>query len=139
MTGAMAVREGISGTRDRGADCVTLGVLRILEARPSLTGLEVARHLDTLRPVLGMRGQPAVYPLLYSLLDEGLIRRTDERPPRYSVTERGRRVADALAPAVWPSVRDGFGPSLRTLFAGDARFWAVGTLRREPERSPPGN
>lgn len=111
--------------------------MRILEAHPNITGLDVARELETLRPVLGLRGQPAVYPLLYALRDEGLVHRTDGRPPRYGVTEHGRRVADALAPAVWPLVRDGLGPSLARLFAGDARFWAVGTLRREAERSPP--
>ena len=79
-------------------------VLRELEDAGSLTGLETldavasfACYLDVSRPV---------YALLHEMRDDGLLTASDGRPPRYAISERGRREAERLAWRCWPRLRD---------------------------------
>jgi DNA-binding PadR family transcriptional regulator len=91
-------------SRDPERDLVRLVVLRELEDSGPLTGMEtlnavasLACYLDVTRPV---------YALLHELRDAGLLTASAGRPPRYAITELGRREAERLAWRCWPRLRD---------------------------------
>jgi DNA-binding PadR family transcriptional regulator len=91
-----------------------------MDARHELLRLMVLRQLEDSGPCTGSEALDAVasltcsfdvaspgYPLLHELRDAGLVGATVERPPRYAITDLGRREADLLASRCWPAIRDG--------------------------------
>jgi DNA-binding PadR family transcriptional regulator len=95
---------GLLPCRGTDQNLVRLIVLRELEDSGPLTGMETlnavasfACYLDVARPV---------YALLHELRDDGLVSASAGRPPRYAITEWGRREAERLASRCWPRLRD---------------------------------
>jgi hypothetical protein len=91
-----------------------------VDARHELLRLMVLRELEDSGPSTGSDTLDAVasltcsfelsspaYPLLHELRDAGLVSATLERPPRYAITDSGRREAEMLASRCWPAIRDG--------------------------------
>ncbi len=91
-----------------------------VDARHELLRLMVLRQIEDSGPSTGGDTLDAVaslscsfdlaspaYPLLHELRDAGLVSATAGRPPRYAITDGGRREAERLASRCWPTIRDG--------------------------------
>ncbi|MEI8332633.1 MAG: PadR family transcriptional regulator [Chloroflexota bacterium] len=86
-------------------DLLRLMVLRQLEDGGPLSGNETINAVASLTCSFEL-ASPG-YPLLYELRDAGLVSATGDRPPRYAITDPGRREAERLAARCWPTIRDG--------------------------------
>jgi DNA-binding PadR family transcriptional regulator len=89
----------------RGApDVLRLIVLRQLEDGGPSTGADALRAVAALTCSLDL--QTPVLSILHDLRDAGFLEATPGRPPRYAITEDGRREAERLAASCWPGIRD---------------------------------
>ncbi len=98
--------------------------LRVLDHDGPLAALEVANRLPPILRLVGRRTPPPTLPLLLRLEADGLVARSDERPPRYRITPTGRLEAIRLAPAFWSVVTgriERIDARLEILFDGDVR------------------
>ena len=112
-----------------------LCILRLLERHASLSGHQVAELLEGLSAELGgtgRRGESVPYPILHALDAAGLVTRSDERPPRYAITDEGRVEAERLAAAFWPAALNtaqSFAARLALLFPdGPTRARAIAEM-----------
>jgi DNA-binding PadR family transcriptional regulator len=93
---------GLSAARGARIELLRLMTLRELEDAGPATGGEV---LDALaRRVCSFDLAAPGYALLHDLRDAGYLRATVDRPPRYAITDPGRREAERLAARCWPDV-----------------------------------
>jgi len=96
---------------DRGAgrgtadDLLRLMALREIEDGGPLTGVQAFEALSGLVCSFGL-DSPG-YAVLHDLRDAGYLAASDDRPPRYAMTDAGRREAERLATSCWPGIRDG--------------------------------
>ena len=90
--------------RDARLDLLRLMALRQLEDSGPLSGSDVLNAMASLTCSFDL-SSPG-FSLLHELRDGGLVSATRERPPRYAVTDLGRREAERLASRCWPNIRD---------------------------------
>jgi len=117
--GVTALTTPLIGPTD---DAVRFCVMRLIDHTGPLSGMDVASELTPMLRLIGRGAPPPILPLLHRLLDEGMLTRSEDRPPRYDITVAGRDEAARLAPGFRATVegrRSRFEARIAILFAAD--------------------
>ena len=93
----------VAAPSDARDDLLRLILLREIEGRGPVTGAEAMASIAAL--VCSFDLASPGFAVLHDLRDAGLLDASCARPPRYAVTDAGRREAERLAARCWPGIR----------------------------------
>lgn len=97
------MRPGAATHRGGRDDLLRLMLLREVGDRGPVTGADAMTAIASL--VCSFDLASPGFAVVHDLQDAGLLSASCERPPRYAVTDEGRREVERLAAACWPGVR----------------------------------